>query len=102
MDDVRSMLLQHPNERIGIKCIRNARIEKDLAALAILRVADAGYTAGELRHGLKQNLAEGIHPQALLDLETEGLGFAVFLSWRPAGLMEVMMCFLYLNDHCKG
>jgi ubiquinone/menaquinone biosynthesis C-methylase UbiE len=88
LDDVRSMLRQHPNERIGIKCIRNARIEKDLAALAILRVADAGYTAGELRHGLEQNLAEGIHPQALLDLETEGLGFAVFLSWaagRPDG-----------------
>jgi ubiquinone/menaquinone biosynthesis C-methylase UbiE len=88
LGDIRSMLRQHPNERIGIKCIRNARIEKDLAALAILRVVDAGYTAGELRHGLEQNVEEGIHPQALLDLETEGLGFAVFLSWaacRPDG-----------------
>jgi hypothetical protein len=24
---------------------------------------------------------EGIHPQALIDLEAEGLGFSVFLSW---------------------
>jgi ubiquinone/menaquinone biosynthesis C-methylase UbiE len=81
LDEIRSMLRQHPNERMGIKCISNARIEKDLAALAILRVADPEYTAGELRHRIEQNVDEGIHPQALLDLETEGLGFAVFLSW---------------------
>ncbi len=88
LDDIRSMLRQHPDERVGIKCIRNARIEKDLAALEILRVADAGHTAGDLRHGLEQYVEEGIHPQALLDLETEGMGFTVFLSWaagRPDG-----------------
>jgi hypothetical protein len=88
LDDIRSMLRQHPNERIGIKRIPNARIEKDLAAMAMLRDADAAHTAGELRRGLEEYVEEGIHPQALFDLEAEGLGFAVFLSWsacRPDG-----------------
>jgi len=81
LDDIRSMLLQHPNKRIGIKCIRNARIEKDLAALALLREADAPETARELRRKLEQNVEKGILPQDLIALGTEGLGFAVFLSW---------------------
>jgi SAM-dependent methyltransferase len=88
LGDIRSTLLQHPNERIGIKCIRNARIEKDLAALAILRDADAAHTAGELRRELEQYVEKGILPEAVINLETEGLGFAVFLSWascRPDG-----------------
>jgi ubiquinone/menaquinone biosynthesis C-methylase UbiE len=88
LDDIRSMLRQHPNQSIGIKRISNARIEKNLAAMAKLRTADAAHTAGELRRGLERHAEYGIHPQALFDLETEGLGFAVFLSWaacRPDG-----------------
>jgi ubiquinone/menaquinone biosynthesis C-methylase UbiE len=81
LDEIRSMLRRHPNERIGIKQIPNARIEKDLAAMAILGGADAAHTAGELRRELEKQVEEGIHPQALFDLETEGLGFAVCLSW---------------------
>jgi SAM-dependent methyltransferase len=81
LDDIRSTLLQHPNERINIKRIRNARIEKDLAAVAILRDADTMLTARELRRSLEQNVEDGIHPQALMDLEKDGLGFAVYLSW---------------------
>jgi hypothetical protein len=34
LDDIRSTLLQRPNQRINIKRIRNARVEKDLTALA--------------------------------------------------------------------
>ena len=81
VDDIRSLLRQHPNQRIGIKGIRNARLEKDLAALTILDGADAGFAAGELRQRVVTNADEGIHPQAIFDLETEDLGFAVFLSW---------------------
>jgi hypothetical protein len=33
-----------------------------------------------LRDSFEQNADEGIHPQALLDLETEGFGFRVILS----------------------
>jgi ubiquinone/menaquinone biosynthesis C-methylase UbiE len=88
LDDIRSMLRQHPNECLGVKRIRNARIEKDLEAIAALRDADAAHTAGELRRGFDQYAAEGIHPQALLDLQEEGLEFSVFISWaacRPDG-----------------
>lgn len=81
LEEIRSMLLRRPNRRIGIKRIQNARIEMDLAALAMLREADAAHTAGELRHGLRQYVAQGVHPQSLIDLETGSFGFAVFLSW---------------------
>jgi hypothetical protein len=95
LDDFRSLLRQHPNERIGIKRIQNARIEKDIAALAILREAGASHTAGQLRRSLEQNVVGGIHPQALMDLEKEDLGFAVCLSWaacRPDGSYDA--CFV--------
>jgi SAM-dependent methyltransferase len=81
LNDIRSMLRQHPNQCIGIKRIPNARIEKDIAAMSVLRDADAAHTAGDLRRGLEQYAEEGIHPQALFDLDAEGLGFAVYLSW---------------------
>ena len=80
-EDIRSLLRQYPNRSIGVKCIRNARIERDLASMAILDGANAGFAAGELRHRAGQSADEGIHPQAIFDLETEDLGFAVFLSW---------------------
>jgi ubiquinone/menaquinone biosynthesis C-methylase UbiE len=91
LDEIRSMLLQHPTKRIGIKRIQNARIEKDLAALAVLRDTEITDTAGKLRHRLGQYVEQGVHPQALIDLETESLGFAVSLSWaacRPNGSFD--------------
>jgi ubiquinone/menaquinone biosynthesis C-methylase UbiE len=91
LDEIRSMLLQHPTKRIGIKRIQNARIEKDLAALAVLRDTEVIDTAGKLRHRLGQYVEQGVHPQALIDLEAEILGFAVFLSWaacRPNGSFD--------------
>ncbi|MGA3371069.1 MAG: methyltransferase [Terracidiphilus sp.] len=81
LDQIRSMLRQHPNERIGITRIPNARIDKDLAAIKILRDGDEAQTAGELRRELEKQVEEGIHPQALFDLEAEGLEFVVYLSW---------------------
>ncbi len=80
LDDIRSMLLQHQNQRVRIKCIANARIEKDLKALAILAETDMEPTAGALRRELEQTISQGIHPQSLIDLESERLGFKVFLS----------------------
>ncbi len=81
LDEIRSMATQHPNQPIGMKDIRNARLESDLAAMAILDGADATYTVKDLRHFAEQSAKEVIHPQALLDLETENLDFKVFLSW---------------------
>jgi ubiquinone/menaquinone biosynthesis C-methylase UbiE len=81
LEEIRSALKQHANQPFGIKGIPNARIEKDLTAMAILEGADAEYTAGELRQRVANNTEIGIHPQALFDLESEELGFGVFLSW---------------------
>ena len=88
LDEIRSVVRRHSNQPFGIKGIRNARIERDLAAMAILDAADAALTAGALRHVAEQSANEGLHPQSLFDLEKEGMGFAVFLSWaacRPDG-----------------
>jgi len=81
LKEIRSILGENPNKRIGIKRIQNARIEKDLAALAVLRDADAELTVGGLRHGFEETSSKGIHPQDILDLEFQGLGFSVVLSW---------------------
>ena len=88
-----TFIAAQPDERIGIKGIPNARLEKDLATLAILRDADAAETAGEIRHRLEQNVEQGIPPQALIDLEQEDLGFTVSLSWagcRSDGSYDAM------------
>ena len=81
LDGLRSILREQRDKTIGIKRIRNARIEKDLEAMALLGVEDATYTAGELRRELMFYRKKGLHPQDLFDLEAEGLGFRVFLSW---------------------
>ena len=81
VSEIRSLLRQDANRPICFKGIRNARLEKDFVAMAILDGPDTPPTAGELRHRAAKNEGEGVHPQALLDLETEGVGFKVFLSW---------------------
>jgi len=102
LDDIRSMLRQHPNECIGVKRIRNARIEKDLAAIAALRDADAALTAGELRRGFDQYAAEGIHPRRFWTCKRKDWG-SLFLSvGRLAGLTEVMMRFFIPNELPHG
>ena len=80
LDAIRSVLSRHAGRPIGIKNIRNARIERDLAAMAILDAADGAAPVSELRHRVEQTAVGGIHPQALFDFENEDLGFAVFLS----------------------
>ena len=95
LDHVRSLLRQHPKKRLGIKRIQNARVEKDIAALAILGEAGATHAAGQLRRSIEQNVVAGIHPQDLMDMEKEDLDFAVCLSWaacRSDGSYDV--CFV--------
>ena len=95
LDEIRSMLAQNPNKRIGIKRIQNARIARDLAALEAVLDTDAELTMGEIRHTLDEAAEKGIHPQDILDLETQGWGFSVVLSWaacRPDGSYDA--CFV--------
>ena len=80
LDEIRSML-RGRNEAIGIQRIRNARLDRDIRILERLRIADAMLTVGELRDEIEQCGTRGIHPQDLIDLSTEDLGFQVLLSW---------------------
>jgi SAM-dependent methyltransferase len=102
LDDIRSMLQRRRGESIGIKRIQNARLEKDLMTLAILRNAGLTCTAGELRSKAEQEAQSGIHPQSLFDLESEELGFTVSLSWaacRSDGSYDA--CFLSTRSQGK-
>jgi|ERR1019366_2728545 SAM-dependent methyltransferase len=94
LDEIRARLRQYPNQAIGIKRIRNARIEKDLEAFTRIETTNTTFTAGELRRGLGESVETGTDPQALFDLEVEGSGLAVFLSWaacRPDGTYDALL-----------
>ena len=79
-DSIRSMLLGR-SEALGIQRIRNARLDKNLIMLERLKIADATLAVRELRRGIDRCDAHGIHPQDLIDLDAENLGFKVLLSW---------------------
>jgi SAM-dependent methyltransferase len=102
LDDVRLMLKHRPDESFGIKGIQNARLVKDLLALAGMKDAGRTGSAGELRRDVEKNAESGIHPQALVDLESEDLGFSVFLSWaacRRDGSYDA--CFVHARSAGK-
>ena len=80
LDEIRSWLQQAEGKPIGVKRIRNVRLEDDLATLPRVANAAPDETAGELRHNAGQSSHRRIHPQELLDLGTS-LGLTVFLSW---------------------
>jgi SAM-dependent methyltransferase len=94
VDEIRSRLRQYPNETIGMKRIRNSRIEKDLEAFTRIDATNTTFTAVELRRDLGESIEAGIDPQALFELEAEVPGHAVFLSWaacRPDGTYDALL-----------
>jgi SAM-dependent methyltransferase len=94
LKEICATLRQHPNKAIGIKRIRNARIERDIESLARIEARCASSTVGELRRSLSAFEEAGIDPQALFDLSNEGLGFTVSLSWasgRPDGTYDALL-----------
>jgi ubiquinone/menaquinone biosynthesis C-methylase UbiE len=101
LDEIRAAL-RLSGGSMGIKNIRNARIEKDLVAMAILDTADETQSASDLRRRLEQIACEGIHPQALFDLENEELGFAVFLSWAACRTDGTFDAFFILKQNLQG
>ena len=65
----------------GIKCIPNARVERDVLALDELKRGGDSTTIGELKRKLEPGPASGIHPQELVDLAKSVRGVEVRLSW---------------------
>jgi SAM-dependent methyltransferase len=83
VDQIRSMARDRKHA-FGISRVPNARIEKDLLALEILRSADGSRTAASIRSEVEQAPARGVHPQDLFDLEAMHPGMQVRLSWAAA------------------
>jgi ubiquinone/menaquinone biosynthesis C-methylase UbiE len=83
LDDIRSMVLGQDGV-IGIKRIRNARLEKDIRAFESLRTLAPAHTAGELRRECEHHSIRGIHPQDLADVFKPNSGFRVLLSWAAS------------------
>jgi SAM-dependent methyltransferase len=80
MDGIRSLVLGQ-DEVIGIKRIKNARLEKDLRAFEKLQTMAPALTAGDLRREREDHMVRGIHPQDLPDIFKVNPGFRVLLSW---------------------
>ena len=73
-------LLQSGSETLAIKGVVNARIEKDVEALARLTNSDDSATAGDLRESLSNTPKRGLSPDQLLSLAKE-FDYRVEISW---------------------
>ena len=85
-------LLQSGSEILAIKGVVNARVEKDMAALARLADSDDSATAGDLREALSNTPARGIYPDQLRALAKE-LDYDADISWaacRSDGSFDVL------------
>jgi ubiquinone/menaquinone biosynthesis C-methylase UbiE len=90
--DAMRNLLQSGKEVLAIKGVVNARIEKDVAALARLADLDDSATAGDLRDALNNTPAHGIYPDQLRALGKE-FDYDAAISWascRSNGSFDVL------------
>ncbi len=94
-------LLGKSTKPFGIKCIPNARVELDTAALDELLRGDDSVTAGNLKRKLEQTVTRGIHPQDMVDLVKSVGGLEIRLSWagcRRDGSYDAA----FFNAHSLG
>jgi hypothetical protein len=92
VDSIAGMLRNKKPESLAIKKVANARIERDVEALAKLAVAESSRTVGEFRESLEKGEQQGIDPQKMWALAEE-LGYHVDISWtasRPDGSYDVV------------
>jgi len=85
-------LLHSGTEMLAIKSVVNARVEKDIEALALLAASDSSLTAGELREALNNTPARGIYPDQLRALAKE-FDYDAEISWaacRSDGSFDVL------------
>jgi amino acid adenylation domain-containing protein len=90
LDTIRE-LLQSGSDSLAIKGVVNARVEKDLDALAELRNSDGSWTVGELKDAVAEMPTRGVSPDKLRSLAT-ALGYRAEISWaacRQDGSFDV-------------
>jgi ubiquinone/menaquinone biosynthesis C-methylase UbiE len=92
LEAIRELLEKEAPETLGIKGIKNARVEKDLQAVALLAGPGGASDVRELRTALEGTSIRGVHPQELWSLGDE-LNYQVEISWaacRPDGSYDVV------------
>ena len=92
LEAIRRLLEEGTTEALAVKGVRNARVEKDIQAVALLADPGAAGEAGELRKALEATTMRGLHPEELWSLGEE-LNYQVDISWaacRPDGSYDVV------------
>jgi len=92
VDSIAGLLRSTMPEMLAIKDVANARLERDLEALARLAIGEPAEAIGEFRESLARQQYEGINPQELWTLGDE-LGYEVAISWaasEPDGSYHVV------------
>ena len=102
LDDIRLTLQRSGGARVGIKQIRNARVERDLALFAGLDSADETHTAVQFTAKTADLLQTkpAIHPQDLVDLGMS-LGLRVSLSWAACRI-DGKVTMRFSSRHLRG
>ena len=92
LEAIRELLEKEAPETLGIKGVRNARLEKDVQAIALLADPGGASDVRELRTALERMRIRGVHPQELWSLGDE-LNYRLDISWaacRPDGSYDVV------------
>jgi microcystin synthetase protein McyA len=83
LDAIRAILAEQRPEALAVRNIPNARVAREVAAMAWLRDAPGTATMADLRAHLAKLPPSGVDPDALWALES--LGYRVELSWLDVG-----------------
>lgn len=96
LHSLRQFLKETPSEVVGVRRVPNARLQKELAALELIRTEDSTTTVGEIRKRLEVS-AQGVDPEDVWTLADE-VGFAAEVSWHGSGLSGLMDVVFQRND----
>ena len=92
LEAIRQLLANEMPETLGIKGVRNARVEKEMRAMERLADPHGARDVADLRTALTQMKIQGLYPQDLWSLGDD-LGYQVDISWaacRPDGSFDVV------------
>jgi SAM-dependent methyltransferase len=93
LPSIEERLRKEQPEYLALRAIRNARVEKDVGGLAVLKDAKRSVTVSDLRKALSEAEIRGIDPYSLCAMADKS-GYEVALSWkaaRPNGSFDAVL-----------
>jgi microcystin synthetase protein McyA len=96
LDSIRTILSEERPATLAVRDLPNARVAREVAAIAWLRDAGPKATMADLRAHLARTPATGIDPDALWALES--LGYRAELSWLDVGTDGAISAVFTRND----